>query len=176
MDPRSKNTQHIQLREFKLEWMVNDAITVLVGKRRSGKSWLMREIMYTLAKRGFPYGKIYSGTEHCNPFFRNFFPALFIDNEFTDDDLREILESQRKKVRKHAKKMGISDGRCLGNALMCAFDDMMSDDDIWKKSKHFKKIFIEGRRPRKASCHSQAGSAFGTTICGPVNQVQLLVT
>src|SRR5690242_6013693 len=101
MDPRAKKADVVQLRKFELEWMVSDAIVVAVGKRRSGKSWLIREIMYVLAKRGFQYGKIYSGTEHCNPFFRKFFPALFIDSEFTDDDLREILESQRRKVRKH---------------------------------------------------------------------------
>ena len=161
MDPRAKKADVVQLRRFELEWMVSDAIVVAVGKRRSGKSWLIREIMYVLAKRGFQYGKIYSGTEHCNPFFRKFFPALFIDSEFTDDDLREISESQRRKVRKHAKKLGIDDGRCLANALFTCFDDMMSDDDIWKRSKHFKKIFIEGCRPRKVTRQSHTGSVIG---------------
>ncbi len=158
---KPKKTDHIQLREFKLDWMLNDAIVVLVGKRRSGKSWLTREIMFMLSKRGFPYGKVYSGTEHCNPFFRKFFPALYIDKQFDDQDIADILESQRRKVRKHAKKFNIDDGRCLENSLALIMDDMMSDEDIWKRSKHFKKIFIEGRRPRKASRHSQAGTAFG---------------
>lgn len=157
MDPKGKKADHIQLKEFKLESILNDAIVVLVGKRRSGKSWLTREIMHVLSKRGFPYGKVFSGTEHCNPFFRKFFPALYIDKTFCDEDLAEILESQRRKVRKHAKKLNIDDGRCIDNACLIVMDDMMSDDDIWKRSKHFKKIFIEGCRPGKAPRQSHVG-------------------
>ena len=146
-----KSNETIQLRQFPLETMVGDAVVVLVGKRRSGKSWLMRQVLHMLSERQVPYGKIYSGTEHCNPFFRKFFPALYIDNKFTDDDLAELIESQRRKVRKNAKKHNIDDGRCLENTCVLVLDDMLSEESIWRKSKHFKKIFIEGCRPGKAS-------------------------
>lgn len=135
----------VHFKKFKLSQIMSDSIVILIGKRRSGKSWLTREIMYTLSKRGMPYGKVYSGTEHCNPFFRKFFPALFIDQKFNDDALKTILESQRKKVKKTSKKLNKDDGRTLENNMLLIFDDMMSDDDIWKKSKYFKKLFTEGR-------------------------------
>jgi hypothetical protein len=135
----------ITLREFKLHWILSDSIVVLVGRRRSGKSWLIRQIIHMLSTRGMPYGKIYSGTEHCNPFFRNFFPPLFIQNEFDEEDLAKVLDSQKKKVRKAAKKYNVQDGRCLENNMLLVFDDMLSQDNIWKKSQNFKKLFVEGR-------------------------------
>ena len=159
---------NIQLREFQLKWIMSDSVVVLVGKRRSGKSWLTRMIVHMLSQRGVPYGKIYSGTEHCNPFFRKFFPALYIDREFSDEDLRDLMESQRKKVRKVAKRLNVDDGRCLENNCLLIMDDMMSEDDIWKKSKHFKKIFTEGCRPRKVSRQLHTGSVVGNTVLNPV--------
>ena len=147
MPPARVNNERteITLRQFRLEWILPDSIVILVGRRRSGKSWLTRELMYNLAKRGMPYGKIYSGTEHANPFFRHFFPPLYIYPEVTDEDIKNILCTQKVKVRKCAKKLRKDDGRCIENNFLLVFDDMMSDDDVWKKSKHFKKLFVEGR-------------------------------
>lgn len=147
----SSKKQHAQeeiaitLREFKLKWILSDSIVVLVGRRRSGKSWLIRQIVHMLSERGMPYGKIYSGTEHCNPFFRNFFPSLFIESTFSEEDLEKIILSQKKKVRRAAKKYNVDDGRCLENNMLLVFDDMVSQDNIWKKSPNFKKLFVEGR-------------------------------
>jgi hypothetical protein len=137
--------QPITIIQFDLSKILNDSVIFTIGKRRSGKSWLLREIMYMLSKRNMPYGTIYSGTEHCNPFFKNFFPKLFIKKEFTEKDLNDIIENQRLMVRKVARKMGIDDGRCIENNMLLVMDDMMSDEDIWRKSKSFKKIFTEGR-------------------------------
>ena len=147
MTPKSKNEEATKLtiKKFDLSTLLPDAVTVIIGRRRSGKSWLVREIMHTLAKRGVPYGKVYSGTEHCSPFFGNFFPSLFIHSEFTDADLEQLMENQRLKVRKYAKRHGIEDGRCNENNMLLVFDDMLGQDDIWKKSQSFKRIFTEGR-------------------------------
>lgn len=135
----------IKIQPFDLNCVLLDSVVFCIGKRRSGKSWLIRELMYMLSTKDMPYGTIYSGTEHCNPFFKNFFPGSFIKKEFNDTDLTNLLEEQRKKVRKYAKAKGIDDGRNKTNNMVLVMDDMMSDDDIWKKSKSFKKIFIEGR-------------------------------
>jgi len=135
----------VNIKPFDLYKILPDSVIFCIGRRRSGKSWLIREIMYVLSRKNTPYGSIYSGTEHCNPFFKNFFPKSFIKRDFTEDDLSNILESQKEKVRRHAKRMNEDDGRCLQNNMLLCMDDMMSDEDIWKKSKSFKRVFVEGR-------------------------------
>jgi hypothetical protein len=144
IDTQSKEKK-ITIRKFDLNSILPDAVVVIVGRRRSGKSWLVREMMSVLTKRGVPYGKVYSGTEHCNPFFEHFFPKAYISTEFKDSDLEKLIESQRKKVRRHAKEIGAPDGRCLNNNMLLVFDDMISQDSVWKHSKQFKKLFTEGR-------------------------------
>ncbi len=144
-NPSNGDEDVIRLREFQLQWIMLDSVICLVGRRRSGKSWAIRCIMHYLSQRGVPYGKIYSGTEHCNPFFQTFFPALFIDNKFTDKDLAEIMQSQKHLVKKVRKKYKVQDGRRLSNCMALIFDDMLSEADTWRKSKHFTKLFVEGR-------------------------------
>lgn len=137
--------QSVKIGEFNLEKILPDSVIFCIGRRRSGKSWLIRELMSMLSKRKMPYGSLYSGTEHCNPFFKNFFPKSFIKKDFTDEDLNNILLRQKDNVRKTAKENNSDDGRQLHNNMLLIMDDMMSEDDVWKKSKAFKKIFVEGR-------------------------------
>ena len=137
----------LTIRKFDLDTLLTDAVIVIIGRRRQGKSFLMRDIMYHLSKnKNIPYGKVYSTTEAANPFFHTFFPSLFISSEFSEEELDGILESQRKKVRKTAKKQNTADGRTRDNNMLLVFDDMMSaNEDLFRKSPSFKSIFTTGR-------------------------------
>ena len=136
---------HMTFRKFDLGTIKLDSVICLVGRRRSGKSWMIRQLLYEFSKRGMPYGKIYSGTEHCNPWFSEFFPKLFIEPTVDDDKIRDILNAQAKLVKTVRQRTGATDGRRLSNNMLLVFDDMMSEEDTWKKSKHFNKLFTEGR-------------------------------
>ena len=50
-----------------------DATLVFVGKRRTGKSWAMRNIMYML-KDKFQGGVVISQTDELNKFWRQYVP------------------------------------------------------------------------------------------------------
>lgn len=145
MSEEKVEKQSVKITEFNLNKVLPDSVVFCIGRRRSGKSWLIRELMKMLSDRHMPYGTLYSGTEHCNPFFKSFFPKAFIKRDFTDEDLNNILLNQRHKVRKTAKENNVDDGRNIHNNMLLIMDDMMSEDDVWKKSKAFKKIFVEGR-------------------------------
>ena len=127
----------INLRRFDLNSIAPDAIIIIIGSRRRGKSWLIRNIIYTMSQRGMPYGKIFSGTEIASPFFSSFFPSLYISKEFNDSEFKIMFDSQAKKTKKHGKQ--------LSNNMLLVFDDMLSDDEAWKKNKYFKRLFVEGR-------------------------------
>ena len=134
----------MEFRRFRMDQIMRDSVVCMIGRRRSGKSWAIRSFIHELAQRGVPYGKIFSGTEHCNPFFSSFFPKLFIEEKVDDEKIRQIIKQQDKLVKTARKKSG-GDGRRLSNNMLLVFDDMMADAVSFKKSRWFKELFMNGR-------------------------------
>ena len=50
---------------------------VAVGKRRTGKSWVFRNLMYHM-KDKIPAGIVISQTDELNQFWRQYIPAKYI--------------------------------------------------------------------------------------------------
>ena len=65
---------NLQLRKFKPEAMTDDRVCVFVGKRNTGKSTLVKDIMFH--KKHLPAGIVLSGTEEGNHFYSEFIPCL----------------------------------------------------------------------------------------------------
>ena len=57
----SKKTKQIRIKKFDPSSIPDDSVCVFIGKRRSGKSFCIREILYW--KRDIPIGQIVSGSE-----------------------------------------------------------------------------------------------------------------
>jgi len=142
---KAQDEQVMYLRPFQLSWIKNYTIIVAIGRRGAGKSVLSSDLIHEFSKRGVPYGQIFSGTEQYNHFFSRFFPAAFIHKEFSDRKLKTIFRIQQKRMQRKAKQLGVSNGKCVETSFLLVLDDMMSEDDIWKRSKYFKKVFLEGR-------------------------------
>jgi ABC-type polar amino acid transport system ATPase subunit len=66
---------NLQLRKFKPETISDDRVCVFIGKRNTGKSTLVKDIMFH--KRHLPAGIVLSGTEEGNHFYSDFIPDLF---------------------------------------------------------------------------------------------------
>ena len=62
---------NLQLRKFKPETITDDRVCVFIGKRNTGKSTLVKDIMYH--KKHLPAGIVLSGTEEGNHFTLNSF-------------------------------------------------------------------------------------------------------
>ena len=58
---------NLQLRKFKPESITDDRVCVFIGKRNTGKSTLVKDIMYH--KKHLPAGIVLSGTEEGNHFY-----------------------------------------------------------------------------------------------------------
>lgn len=129
--------EKMQIKRFDMSNLQTDAIIVIIGKRRVGKSWFIRDLMYNLSIRGMKYGQIYSNTEHASPFFKYFFPGLYIYKDFSETQLMSVIESQATKIKKN--------GKSLNNNMLIVFDDMLANNDMWKKSNAFRTLFLNGR-------------------------------
>lgn len=135
--------EKLSLRKFKIKSILTDATILILGKRRSGKSFLARDIFYH--HKEIPSGVVFSGTEEASPFFGDFIPDSFIHSEYDPDLIDGIMNRQKRKIRE-AKSCGLSEsGKHPSNNLFIVLDDMLHDAQNWKKEKTIKSIFFNGR-------------------------------
>jgi len=71
---------NLQLRKFNPATMTDDRVCVFIGKRNTGKSTLVKDIMYH--KKHLPTGIVLSGTEKV---------IIFIPNSFQTSSFTAIM-------------------------------------------------------------------------------------
>jgi hypothetical protein len=135
--------EKLTLKKFKIKSILPDATILLLGRRRSGKSWLVRDMFYH--HRQIPSGVVFSGTEEASPFFSDFIPDSFIHSEYDPDLMESIMIRQKKKIRAATKPGQPGSGKLPSNNLFIVLDDMLHDAQNWKKEKTIKSIFFNGR-------------------------------
>lgn len=82
---------HVNLKKFELKKATQDTFNcVVIGKRNTGKSVLISEILYYLTKQKVPRACVFSATEESNRFFCKHIPDTFI---FDDSDVENRLEN-----------------------------------------------------------------------------------
>jgi hypothetical protein len=135
--------KELALQKFKLKDISPTSTILLVGCRGSGKSFLIRDILYE--HRQIPMGLIFSATEEANHFFGDFFPDSFIYSEYDADLVDATFTQQMLKVSK-CKKAGIGDkGKTPQNRFLMVLDDMMALSKNWKRDETISKMFYNGR-------------------------------
>lgn len=135
--------EKLQLRKFKIKSILPDATILILGRRRSGKSFLARDIFYH--HKDIPSGVVFSGTEEASPFFGDFIPDCFIHSEYDPEIIDNMMLRQKRKIRE-SKAKGISEtGKDPSNNVFIMLDDMLHDAQNWKKEKTIKNIFFNGR-------------------------------
>ena len=117
--------------------MGNPPTCVFIGKRGTGKSTLVSDIMYY--HRTVPYGVIMSGTEDGNGFYGQYFPDLFIHSEFKPEALQKLIKQQKSVVKTEPDK---SKGH-----VFLLMDDLNYDKKIFN-DKGMRQLFMNGRHWR----------------------------
>lgn len=110
----------------------NPSTCIFIGKRGTGKSTLISDIMYY--HRKVPYGLIMSGTEEGNGFYGNYFPNLFIHNGFKKEVVATLINRQKKVMKSPTQNP---------HAFML-IDDCMYDKGL-TKDKNIRLVFMNGR-------------------------------
>lgn len=137
---RSNNNKmsiNLQLKKFDISKIGDNRIVTIIGKRGTGKSWLMKDIMYH--KRYIPVGAVISPTERVNRFFGKFVPKLFIHDEYH----QSLLINFRKRQFKMAKLMDEGESEIDPYAYLI-FDDCLYDNS-WKNDKYIREVFFNYR-------------------------------
>lgn len=123
----------LALKCFDPQKMKDDAVTLVIGRRRTGKSWIARDILFH--KQHLPVGIAMSGTEEGNGFYSNIIPDSFVYNKYDPDTLRTVMVRQKKLV--HANHP-------FPNAFVI-LDDCAYDRKIFLGDTPLREMFMNGR-------------------------------
>jgi len=121
----------VQLKKFKPESMADDKVCVFIGKRGTGKSTLVTDILYH--KRHIPAGIVMSATEEGNHHYKAFVPDLFIYSDYDRDAIERVLERQKQMLRKNKSQ-----------SSFVLLDDCMYDKKFMKDV-CIRQCFMNGR-------------------------------
>lgn len=122
---------NLQLRRFKPKSMPDRASILVVAKRNSGKSWLVRDLCYH--KKHIPLGIVESGSEEGNHFYADFVPNSYVYAEYDRNVLQRLIVRQKKLA---------AQGK-MSNVFV-VLDDLMYDKSFLKESV-IRFLFLNGR-------------------------------
>ena len=117
-------------------------VVVLIGKRDTGKSFLVRDLLYY--QQEIPIGTVISGTEEGNGFYGKMVPKLFIHNEYNSAIIENILKRQRTVLNQVKKEMEMYKRSSIDPRAFVILDDCLYDN-TWSRDKMMRLLFMNGR-------------------------------
>jgi len=117
-------------------------VVVLIGKRDTGKSFLVRDLLYY--QQDIPIGTVISGTEEGNGFYAKMVPKLFVHNEYNTAIIENILKRQRTVLKQIKKEMETYKRSTIDPRAFVILDDCLYDN-TWARDKMMRLLFMNGR-------------------------------
>lgn len=129
----------ISLDKFNLQMIAQTSVVVMLGRRRSGKSLLIRDVLFH--NQDIPIGSVISGTEDVSIFFGKMVPKSLLHREVTPEVTSSILKRQvllkRRIIR--SKQSSNIDPRAFVVIDDCGYSSS------WPNQKNVKYMAMNGR-------------------------------
>lgn len=127
----------LNLKPYDLKNIKDDYTVLIVGRRGSGKSTILRNIMYS--KRHIPMGLACSGTEEGNGFFSDFLPSTFVYKGYNSGAVQRLIERQQSYPKESKPN------------VFCVLDDCMFEPGVLKRVE-MRDMFMNGRHYNAFFC------------------------
>jgi hypothetical protein len=117
---------------------------VIIGKKDTGKSFLVRDILYN-TQHCFPVGTVISGTEVANEFFQHMVPSKFIHDKYSPEIVMNAIKRQMLVKQKRNQQKSVQGGASnLDPRAFLILDDCLYDSS-WIKEESTRYVFMNGR-------------------------------
>ena len=151
VNPNTLAAQSVRLRKFDMKMIPQDAVCVFIGRRRTGKSTLVKDLLFH--HQNIPMGTVISGTEESNSFYGKIIPPIFIHGEYNAAILQNFVKRQKLIT---SKIQQIENARVPGQPIVKSkldprsfmiLDDCLYDDS-WIHDKNIRYLFLNGRHQK----------------------------
>lgn len=120
-----------------------DSTLIFCGKRRTGKTFAMRSLLWHV-KDVYPAGIVISSTAELNHFWQEHFPACYVYNEYNPAILDAVFVRQKKIL----EDPDLSDEEKEKQArFLIILDDVIADISI-RNERNLRELFVAGRHYR----------------------------
>jgi len=132
----------LELKRFNISTITDDKVVVMIGKRNTGKSYLIKDLLYY--HHDLPIGTVISGTESANHFYGDIIPKVFIHHEFANTVVDNVVKRQQLILKKINQEKTMYNRSNIDPRAFMILDDCLYDSS-WTKDKNVRALFMNGR-------------------------------
>jgi len=133
---------NLQLKKFSMINTPEDAVCIFIGRRRTGKSTLVRDLLFH--HKTLPLGTVISGTEESNDFYKKIVPPLFIHGAYSPVIIQNYVNRQKHIMQKIMKEQAERGQSRIDPRSFLILDDCLYDD-TWIRDLNIRYLFLNGR-------------------------------
>lgn len=134
----------ININTFDLNNIKDDSTILLIAKRNSGKSWLVRDIIYTKNKSNIPAIVCIAPTDKLNHFYSDFIPDSYIYYSYNGHILEKIFKRQESLIKENNERKK-QNKKLIDPRLILIMDDCLSTKSTWAKDQNITEMLQNGR-------------------------------
>jgi hypothetical protein len=147
------DAQSVKLRKFNMKDVQQDSVVIFIGKRRTGKSTLVRDLLWH--HRDLPMGTVISGTEESNSFYGSIIPPMFIHGEYSPAVISNFVKRQQLITKKIRETTGVGVTQAgavtqrggLDPRSFLIMDDCLYNN-TWASDQNIRYLFLNGRHQK----------------------------
>jgi hypothetical protein len=132
----------LELRRFDPTKIKNDSVVVFIGKRNTGKSYCMKDILSH--NKDIPVGVVVSPTERANGYFEKFIPKMLIYDELEEKLVSKFLTRQITITKDRNRELAKHGSSTIDPRSFLILDDCMYNKQAMT-DKNIRCIFMNGR-------------------------------
>ena len=138
----SSSHVNFSIKKFDMKRIPQDAVVIFIGRRRTGKSTLVRDLLFH--HQDMPLGTVISGTEESNSFYGKMIPPLFIHGKFEPIILANFVKRQKMIMARIQEDLKRGMKSKVDPRSFMILDDCMYDDS-WTRDENIRYLFMNGR-------------------------------
>lgn len=116
---------------------------VLIGKRDTGKSFLVKDILAN-TRDAFPIGTVISGSEVASPFFQDLVPSKLIHDKYNPNIVMGAIKRQMAVKQARNQEMRSGHSSSVDPRAFLILDDCLYDK-TWMNEESTRYVFMNGR-------------------------------